>query len=283
MHRPVPNPLDLLRVPQPMLPANLPLIMGIVNVTPDSFSDGGQHANTDDAVAHALKLVAEGADILDIGGESTRPGAATVTPEKERTRVVPVIERLIAKGVNVPISVDTRNASTANAALDAGARIVNDVSAATHDPAMLKLCAERKCVLILMHMQGEPGTMQKEPVYQDVVREVRDYLAARVDAALHAGCRREALWVDPGFGFGKTPEHNFTLVRNLDKFAGLGSLVLGVSRKSSLGKLTGRPVEDREPESLAAGLVCALKGATVLRVHEVGWMKRALKVAQAMW
>lgn len=279
----MPSPLDLLRCPQPLPGGGLPLVMGVVNVTPDSFSDGGRHASVEAAVAHAIRLVGDGADVLDVGGESTRPGAAPVTPEEEQRRVLPVIERLVAKGVSVPISIDTRHASTAKAALDAGARIVNDVSAATHDPAMLALCAERQCVLVLMHMQGEPGTMQHEPRYADVVREVRDYLAARVDAAEKAGCPREALWVDPGFCFGKTPEHNFALVKHLDALKGLGPIVLGVSRKSSLGKLTGRPVEDREPESLAAGLIGALKGAAVLRVHEVGWMKRALMVAQALW
>jgi dihydropteroate synthase len=258
--------------------------MGIVNVTPDSFSDGGEHATTEAAVAHALKLVADGADILDIGGESTRPGAAQVSPEQEQARVVPVIKQLIARGVTVPISIDTRNAATAQAALDSGARIVNDVSAATHDPAMLALCAERKCVLILMHMQGEPGTMQKEPMYRNVVHEVRDYLQARLECAEKAGCKPESLWIDPGFGFGKTPQHNFSLVRELERLCKLGHpVVLGVSRKSSLGTLTGSPLEDREPESLAAGLIGALKGAMVLRVHEVGWMKRALKVAQALW
>ena len=279
----MPNPLDLLRVPQPLISGGLPLIMGIVNVTPDSFSDGGRHDNIDAATAHGQKLISEGADILDIGGESTRPGAAPVTPDQEQARIIPVIKALAPNRGGIPISVDTRNASTAQAALNAGARIVNDVSAATHDAGMLKLCAERQCVLILMHMQGEPGTMQQEPKYSNVVAEVRDYLAARVEAAEKAGCRREALWVDPGFGFGKTAEHNFALVKHLDALKGLGPVVLGVSRKSSLGKLTGRPVDDREPESLAAGLIGALKGAAVLRVHEVGWMKRALQVAQALW
>lgn len=279
----MPNPLDLLRVPQPLVNRSLPLVMGIVNVTPDSFSDGGRHDSFDAAVAHGLALIADGADILDIGGESTRPGATPVTAEQEQERIVPVIKALASNRGGIPISVDTRNASTAQAALDAGARIVNDVSAATHDAGMLKLCAERKCVLVLMHMKGEPGNMQQEPKYENVVREVRDYLAARVEAAEQAGCRREMLWVDPGFCFGKTPEHNFALVKQLDALKGLGPIVLGASRKSSLGKLTGRPVEDREPESLAAGLIGWLKGAAVLRVHEVGWMKRALKVAQALW
>lgn len=278
------SPLDLLRVPSPVVGMTLPLVMGIVNVTPDSFSDGGRHDSVQAALAHGLKLIADGADILDVGGESTRPGAAPVTPEQEQARVVPVIRALRAQGVKVPVSIDTRNASTARAALDAGADIVNDVSAATHDPRMLSLCAERHCVLILMHMKGDPTNMQQEPRYDDVVREVRDYLLGRVEAAVAAGCAREALWLDPGFCFGKLPEHNFALVRSLGELRATGHpVLLGVSRKSSLGGLTGRPVEDREPESLAAGLIGALKGASVLRVHEAGWMKRALRVAQALW
>lgn len=278
------SPLDLLRVPSPVVGMTLPLVMGIVNVTPDSFSDGGRHDSVQAALAHGLKLIADGADILDVGGESTRPGAAPVTPEQEQARVVPVIRALRAQGVKVPVSIDTRNASTARAALDAGADIVNDVSAATHDPRMLSLCAERHCVLILMHMKGDPTNMQQEPRYDDVVREVRDYLLGRVEAAVAAGCAREALWLDPGFGFGKLPEHNFALVRSLGELRATGHpVLLGVSRKSSLGRLTGRPVEDREPESLAAGLIGALKGASVLRVHEADWMKRALRVAQALW
>lgn len=280
------SPLDLLRVPSPVTGLTLPLVMGIVNVTPDSFSDGGRHDSVQAALEHGLKLIADGADILDVGGESTRPGAAPVTPEQEQARVLPVIRALRAQGVKVPVSIDTRNASTARAALDAGADIVNDVSAATHDPRMLSLCAERHCVLVLMHMKGDPSNMQQEPRYDDVVREVRDYLLGRVEAAVAAGCAREALWLDPGFGFsfGKLPEHNFALVRSLGELCATGHpVLLGVSRKSSLGGLTGRPVEDREPESLAAGLIGALKGASVLRVHEAGWMKRALRVAQALW
>ncbi len=278
------SPLDLLRVPSPVTGLTLPLVMGIVNVTPDSFSDGGRHDSVQAALEHGLKLIADGADILDVGGESTRPGAAPVTPEQEQARVLPVIRALRAQGVKVPVSIDTRNASTARAALDAGADIVNDVSAATHDPRMLSLCAERHCVLVLMHMKGDPSNMQQEPRYDDVVREVRDYLLGRVEAAVAAGCAREALWLDPGFGFGKLPEHNFALVRSLGELCATGHpVLLGVSRKSSLGGLTGRPVEDREPESLAAGLIGALKGASVLRVHEAGWMKRALRVAQSLW
>lgn len=265
---------------QPFRP---PLVMGILNVTPDSFSDGGRLGGVGTAVAAADALLADGADIIDIGGESTRPGAAAVTADDEIARTVPVIKALRERGVTVPLSIDTMKAAVARAALDAGANIVNDVTAGTHDAAMLPLCAERGCVLVLMHMRGTPRDMQARTDYADVVGEVRDYLAARVEAAVAAGIARHRLWIDPGFGFAKLPEHNCELVNALETLAGLGCpVLLGASRKSTLGQLTGRPVNDREPESLAAGLVGALKGASVLRVHEPGPMKRALIVAQAM-
>ncbi|MCG3182121.1 MAG: Dihydropteroate synthase [Planctomycetes bacterium] len=265
---------------QPFRP---PLVMGILNVTPDSFSDGGRLGGVGAAVAAADALLAAGADIIDIGGESTRPGAAAVTADDEIARTVPVIKALRDRGVTAPLSIDTMKAAVARAALDAGANIVNDVTAGTHDPAMLPLCAERGCVLVLMHMRGTPRDMQTRTDYPDVVGEVRDYLAARVEAAVAAGIARHRLWIDPGFGFAKLPEHNCELVNALETLAGLGCpVLLGASRKSTLGQLTGRPVNDREPESLAAGLVGALKGASVLRVHEPGPMKRALIVARAM-
>lgn len=264
-------------------PFRPPLVMGILNVTPDSFSDGGQLGGVGAAVAAADALLADGADILDIGGESTRPGAAAVTEDDEIARTVPVIRALRVRGVTAPLSIDTMKAAVARAALDAGASIVNDVTAATHDLAMLSLCAEHGCVLVLMHMRGTPRDMQAQTDYADVVTEVRDYLAARIDAAVAAGVARHRLWIDPGFGFAKLPQHNCELVNALETLAGLGCpVLLGASRKSTLGQLTGRPVHDREPESLAAGLVGALKGASVLRVHEPGPMKRALIVAQAM-
>lgn len=257
--------------------------MGILNATPDSFSDGGALGDLLAAVARAEHMLDEGADILDIGGESTRPGAAAVTEDDEIARTVPVIRALRERGVTAPLSIDTMKAAVARAALDAGANIVNDVTAATFDPAMLPLCAERGCVLVLMHMRGTPRDMQAQTDYADVVTEVRDYLAARIDAAVAAGVARHRLWIDPGFGFAKLPQHNCELVNALETLAGLGCpVLLGASRKSTLGQLTGRPVHDREPESLAAGLVGALKGASVLRVHEPGPMKRALIVAQAM-
>lgn len=258
-----------------------PLLMGIVNVTPDSFSDGGRHVG-DAALAHALQLVQDGADILDIGGESTRPGATPVSAADEIARTVPLIQALRRSGLETPISIDTMKAEVAQAALDAGADIVNDVTAGS-DPHMFALCAKRGCTLILMHMQGTPRTMQQAPRYADVVADVSEYLGARMRLAVDAGCARESLWIDPGFGFGKLPAHNLELLRRLVEFQALGRpLVLGVSRKSTLGQLTGRPVDDREPESLTAGLIGAMHGASVLRVHEAGWMRRALIVAKAV-
>lgn len=279
----MPLPQNWLVPPSAPLASPWPLVMGIVNVTPDSFSDGGRHDTTDSAVAHALRLVEDGADILDIGGESTRPGAQEVSAEVEAARVVPVIAALRARGVKTPVSVDTTKATVAAAALDAGASIVNDVSAGTQDPAMFGLCAQRGCGLVLMHMRGTPRTMQDAPEYADVVAEVAAYLRTRAEAAIAAGVARNHVWIDPGFGFGKLPAHNFALVRRLAELCALGFPVLvGLSRKSSLGQLTGRPADDREPESLAGALVAAMKGAAVLRVHEPGPLKRALAVARAM-
>jgi len=284
------NPQSNMSLPRPWLSAPSipmqppwPLVMGIVNVTPDSFSDGGKLATLEAAAAHALRLIEDGADLLDIGGESTRPGAQAVRAADETARVVPVIQALRARGATLPISIDTMKAEVAHAALDAGADIVNDVSAGTHDPGMFDLCARKECGLVLMHMRGSPRTMQDNPQYADVVGEVGEYLAGRAQAATAAGVAHEHVWIDPGFGFGKLPQHNFALIRGLPGLVARGFPVLvGVSRKSSLGQLTGRDVGDREAESLAAALVAALKGAAVLRVHEPGPIKRALAVARAM-
>lgn len=260
-----------------------PLLMGIVNVTPDSFSDGGKLTDVDAAVAHAESLLDDGADILDIGGESTRPGAAEVSIDDEIARTAPLIRKLRERGCKAPISIDTMKSQVAAAALDAGANIVNDVTGGEHDPEMFKLCAERGCTLILMHMRGTPRDMQQQTEYADVVHEVRDYLQSRVDVAIAAGVPHRHLWIDPGFGFAKLPQHNCELVGALEEFTKLGlPVLLGASRKSTLGQLTGQPVHDREPESIAAGLVGALNGASVLRVHEAGPMRRALTVARAM-
>lgn len=260
-----------------------PLVMGIVNVTPDSFSDGGKLSDVEAAIAHAERLLDEGADFLDIGGESTRPGAAEVSIDDEIARTAPVIRKLRERGCKAPISIDTMKAEVAEAALDAGANIVNDVTAGEHDQEMFRLCAARKCTLILMHMRGTPRDMQQQTDYTNVVSDVRTYLDARMDAAVQAGNPREHLWIDPGFGFAKLPRHNCELVAALSEFTKLGvPVLLGASRKSTLGHLTGSPVNDREPESLAAGIIGALNGASVLRVHQPGPMRRALSVVRAM-
>src|SRR5215210_2433598 len=229
-----------------------PLVMGIVNVTPDSFSDGGQFLDTAAAVEHALRLATEGADFLDIGGESTRPGSKPVPLDEELSRVVPVIRRLNAR-TEVPISVDTTKAEVARRALDAGAAIVNDVTAGRADPAMVEVVREFRAGLVLMHMQGTPETMQQNPTYENVVSEVYAFLEGRVQACVEAGLRADQLAIDPGIGFGKTFEHNMTLLRNLGELASIGRpVVLGVSRKGMLGQITGRPRGERLPASLAA-------------------------------
>jgi dihydropteroate synthase len=252
--------------------------MGIVNVTPDSFSDGGEHATEDAAVAHGLALLAEGADILDVGGESTRPGAAPVSEAEELRRVVPVVRRLAAAGALV--SVDTMKASVAQAALEAGAAIVNDITAGG-DPAMLPLVARSGVGVVLMHMQGEPRTMQQDPRYHDVVKEVAAFLLERARAAEAAGVPREAIALDPGLGFGKTQAHNLALLRGLPEIAMLGyPLLVGASRKGFLGALTGgAPPQDRVEASVAAHVLAAERGAQVVRVHDVKAHKRALAVA----
>ena len=250
--------------------------MGVVNVTPDSFSDGGRYASTESAVAHARALIAEGSDILDIGGESTRPGADVVTLEEERRRVLPVIEAL-ADG-NVPISVDTRKPVLMREAIAAGASLVNDISA-LEDPQALEAVAQSSAAVCLMHKQGEPGTMQQDPRYEDVVREVRDYLAGRIEAALKAGIARERLVIDPGFGFGKTQEHNLELARHLRELTKLGLPVLaGFSRKAMLGRITGREAHERVHASVAAAIYAVEQGASIVRVHDVTATRDALAV-----
>lgn len=255
------------------------LVVGIVNVTPDSFSDGGRHDTPDAAVAHALALVREGADVLDVGGESTRPGAAPVAADVEAARVVPVIAGLRRAGVALPVSVDTRKASVADAALAAGATWVNDVTAGTADPALLATVARHGAGVLLMHMRGEPRTMQATPRYDDVTAEVTAYLVARARAAVAAGVRADRVWIDPGLGFGKTFAHNETLLRDLSRLVATGlPVVVGASRKGFLGAITGRPVEGR----LAASLACAARaveaGAHAVRVHDVAATVDLLKV-----
>ncbi len=254
--------------------------MGVVNVTPDSFSDGGLHIDPKRAVAHARHLVAEGADILDIGGESTRPGAAPVSLEEERRRVLPVLEALAGGGV--PVSVDTRKPALMREAVAAGAAMVNDVTALSASGA-LEAVAHATVAVCLMHMQGDPGTMQANPSYHNVVGEVRDYLAGRIAAAEAAGIGRDRIVADPGFGFGKTLEHNLALLRSLGEFRSLGvALLAGLSRKAMLGKLTGREPHDRVHASVAAALLAVQNGAQIVRVHDVAATRDALAVWQAV-
>jgi len=255
--------------------------MGIVNVTPDSFSDGGRYVDAAVAIDHGLALVAGGADVLDVGGESTRPGAAEVPARDEADRVLPVVAALAERGLTV--SIDTSKAAVAARALDAGATIVNDVTALRGDPEIAPLCADRGAELILMHMQGTPRTMQENPTYDDVVTEVRDFLVERIERATAAGVAEERIWVDPGIGFGKTAEHNLELIERLGELGELGRpVVLGASRKSFIGKLTGREVGERIGGSLATAVLGLARGADVLRVHDVRETRDALIVAEAI-
>jgi dihydropteroate synthase len=256
-------------------------LMGVVNVTPDSFSDGGRYLDPGAAIAHGKDLAAQGADILDVGGESTRPGADAVAVEEELRRVVPVVAGLAGAGVE--ISVDTSKAPVAAAALDAGATIVNDVTALRGDPAMAGLIAERGARVVLMHMAGDPRTMQVNPEYGDVVAEVRDFLADRLAVAVAAGIEESRIWLDPGIGFGKTAQHNFELLHGLDRLAELGRpLVVGTSRKSFIGRADGSRTDDRLGGTIATSVLAAAAGATVLRVHDVREMAEALKLASAV-
>lgn len=259
-----------------------PKVMGIVNVTPDSFSDGGAHATTDAAMAHGLRLVEQGADLLDIGGESTRPGAAEVEVEEELRRVVPVIERLAAQ-VAVPISIDTSKPEVMRAAVQAGAGMINDVYGLRREGA-LDAAAALGVPVVLMHMQGEPRSMQAAPQYDDVVGEVHRFLAERIFAAEMAGIAKQRIVVDPGFGFGKDTAHNLQLLARFERFVELGVPVLaGLSRKRSIGELTGRDVPaDRVAGSVAAHLIAAQRGAAIVRVHDVAATVDALKVWNAV-
>lgn len=259
-----------------------PLVMGIVNVTPDSFSDGGQHFRADAAIAAGRQMIAQGADLLDIGGESTRPGAAPVTPEDEIARVVPVIKALAAEGAVV--SLDTRNATTMEAGLQAGARIINDVSALTHDQNALSLVARWDCPVILMHMRGTPETMNELVVYDDVTAEVVAELKARCTKALAAGIKPHNICIDPGFGFAKRGEQNVELLQNLSSLTTLGYPILSaLSRKRFLGEISKEPnASQRDPESLVAGLYSIAQGAHMLRVHDVAGTVRALRIQQRL-
>ena len=255
-----------------------PVLMGIVNVTPDSFSDGGLYLDPMKAIEHGRRLVAEGAKILDIGGESTRPGSAPVSPDEEQKRIIPVLEGL--KDCGAILSVDTRNASTMQAALKAGAGMINDVSSLTHDPESLSVVAESNCRVCLMHMRGDPKTMQDQPVYDDVLAEIYDYLEARIAACERAGVNRNRILIDPGIGFGKTLEHNLIILKNLNYFDSLNvPLLLGASRKRFIEYLCpGTASEDRLPGSLAACIAAYNQGVRHFRVHDVVETAQALTV-----
>ena len=258
----------------------IPVVMGIVNVTPDSFSDGGQWLDPEKAVAHAREIAHSGAGILDIGGESTRPGSLPVAADEQLRRVVPVFEGL--RGVDARLSIDTTKAVVAQAALDRGADIVNDVTALRDDPDLAGLVADRGCTVCLMHMLGEPRTMQEHPQYDDVVDDVRAFLEERLTSAVDAGIAEDKVWLDPGIGFGKTVDHNLTLLQRLEELTTLGRpIVVGTSRKGFIGTITGQQVEGRVPGTIATNVIALANGAEVFRVHDVAAVAQALTVAGA--
>jgi len=258
-----------------------PVVMGVLNVTPDSFSDGGRHADASGAIDQGRRMVDEGAAIIDVGGESTRPGAAPVAAEEEMARVLPVIEGL-SRTVAVPISVDTSQPEVMRAAVAAGARMINDVRA-LRVPGALEAAADSGAAVCLMHMQGEPGDMQANPRYGDVVREVREFLVRRVDECMAAGIARERLCVDPGIGFGKRPEHNLALLARLEELAvDRVPLLVGVSRKALIGIITGRASGERLAGSIALAALCACRGAAILRAHDVAATVDAVKIGAAL-
>jgi dihydropteroate synthase len=258
-----------------------PLIMGVVNVTPDSFSDGGEFLDADAAVAHAARLAEDGAALVDVGGESTRPGADPVPEEVELQRVVPVVER-VAQTLGLRVSIDTAKLAVAEAAIQAGARVVNDVTAFRAEPELAGLVAGSGADCCLMHMQGEPRTMQADPRYGEVVADVKAFLEERLAFAVNEGVPEERVWLDPGIGFGKTLEHNLELLRRLDEIVAIGRpVVIGTSRKSFLGKITGRAEKERLPGTIATNVMAYERGAAIFRVHDVAEVADALKVAAA--
>ena len=264
-----------------------PVLMGVVNVTPDSFSDAGRHLDHDAAVEHGRRLVADGATIVDVGGESTRPGADPVSVEEEIERTIPVVERLAAGRdtgpAGVRVSIDTTKADVAAAALSAGARIVNDISALRFAPEIAGLVAGAGATCVLMHMRGDPQTMQDDPRYDDVVSEVKRHLEERLAFAVGEGVLEEHVWLDPGIGFGKTVDHNLELLSRLDELVAIGRpLVIGTSRKSLLGRLTGRRADSRIPGTIATNVLALAAGAQVFRVHDVAEVADALTVARAV-
>ena len=257
-------------------------IMGVLNVTPDSFSDGGRYVDPDAAVAHALSMVEQGADVLDIGAESSQPGAVPIDEEEERRRLIPIV-RAVCRRTTVPVSVDTTKASIAQEALDVGAALINDISALRFDARMGDVVAKSGAGLILMHMQGTPQTMQRAAQYTDVVEEVRQFLKARLEAAREAGIQAERILLDPGIGFGKNCQHNVVLLDRLDAFHTLGRpLVIGVSRKAFIGKILGRPVGERLMGTAGAVAVAVMKGARMVRVHDVAPIRDVVKMVESI-
>jgi dihydropteroate synthase len=256
--------------------------MGVLNVTPDSFADGGRFFDRERAVEHGLAMARDGADIIDVGGESTRPFSEPVPADREMERVLPVIRSLAGK-IDVPISIDTTKAEVARAALEAGAEILNDVSALRFDPEMASVAAESGAPLVVMHMKGTPGDMQKDPRYEDLVGEILDFLEACLQGAVRAGVRREQILVDPGIGFGKTFDHNLQLIRDLGRFSVLGRpLVLGCSRKAFIGHLLGREADERDPGTMAAVAAGVMNGARVVRVHNVAMAVDTVRMVDAV-
>jgi dihydropteroate synthase len=261
-------------------PVHDPVVMGVVNVTPDSFSDGGKWLDPDKAIAHARRLVADGAAILDIGGESTRPGANPVVAEEQLRRIVPVFEGL--QGVEARLSIDTTKASVARAAIEAGADIVNDVTALRDDPDLAGLCAERGVTVCLMHMLGEPRTMQDDPHYDDVVDDIKAFLVERLEHGVAAGIAEDKVWLDPGIGFGKTVDHNLALLARLDELVAIGRpIVVGTSRKGFIGRISGEEIGGRVPGTIATNVIALGNGGEIFRVHDVAAVAQALEVAAA--
>lgn len=269
------RPLDAI------IAARRTIVMGVLNVTPDSFSDGGRFADAGAAVAHARALIAAGAHIVDVGGESSRPGAAPLGPRAEQDRVLPVIEQLAAVGA--PMSIDTYHAETARRALALGACMVNDITALRGDPAMAETVAEAGCACVLMHMLGAPQTMQQAPRYDDVVADICRFFEERIRFATKLGVREDAIWLDPGFGFGKTPAHNLELLRRLSEFGQFGRpILIGTSNKSTIGAVLDAPVEDRMEGTAATVAIAIAHGASAVRVHDVRRMARVAQMADAV-
>lgn len=258
-------------------------VMGIVNVTPDSFSDGGRFLDIQSAIEHAKYMTGEGADIIDIGGESTRPGSEAVTAEEEMGRVIPVIESLVRE-INVPISIDTCKSEVAKAALDAGASIINDISAMRFDPKIAEVAAQKKAPLILMHMKGTPKDMQKNPKYTDVMGEIKEFLNERIEFAVSKGMARDKLIIDPGIGFGKTVNHNYEIIKNLKELKALGlPILIGTSRKSFIGTTLGLDVNERLEGTLATVTISIISGADIVRVHDVREVQRTARMTDAIY